>query len=76
MALIPRTEQTHLAWRQGNTAHMMGNPSSSNPYHPVLASESFRAWDRGFHGDPFDSRGGFTTDGIEHVDVEHEEVMV
>lgn len=68
MTAIPRTTQTYLAWRQGDAAHLDGMPDLHNPYDP--ATESYRAWQRGWHGDPFDQRGGFAAEGVEHVDVE------
>lgn len=57
---LSRTAATDLAWRQGNTANLIGNPSSANPYDPEHAQIAHAAWDRGYHGWPFDERGGFT----------------
>lgn len=68
MAAIPRTAQTHRAWRQGDAAHLDGQPDLHNPYH--RSTDSYRAWQRGWHGEPFDERGGFAKDGVEHVDTE------
>jgi hypothetical protein len=59
MTKIPRTAGTDLAWRQGNTANMIGNPSSANPYEPQLSNDAYRAWNQGYHGHPYDERGGF-----------------
>lgn len=72
MASIPRTEQTHLAWCQGNTAHLEEQPDLTNPYD--LVTVSYRAWQRGWHGEPFDQRGGFEETGYVHVDVYEEAV--
>jgi hypothetical protein len=68
MAAIPRTKQTHLAWRQGDTAHLDAQPDLDNPYDP--STDSYRAWQRGWHGDPFDERGGFEATGETHIDIE------
>lgn len=68
MSLIPRTKQTHLAWHQGDSAHLEGQPDLNNPYHP--STDSYRAWQRGWHGEPFDERGGFEATGVVHTDIE------
>lgn len=59
MTSIPRTPATELAWRQGDTANLEGQSTAGNPYHPTLAADCWRAWDRGWHGWPLDERGGF-----------------
>jgi hypothetical protein len=59
-APLPCTPTTELAWRQGDTAHLIGNSSSANPYEPILASVAYEAWKRGYFGHPYDERGGFT----------------
>lgn len=61
LSKIHLTRQIALAWHQGDTAatYEVGLARPKNPYHAELASLSFEAWRRGFHGHPLDERGGF-----------------
>lgn len=54
---IATTPTTELAWQGGDLAALLGHPSSDNPHKPGSAEN--RAWAKGFHGFPYDARGGF-----------------